>query len=250
MKQRYELVNDKSNKFWEAEIYGDAFNVYYGRIGNTGKTYAKNFHSPAEASAEYKNLILEKLVKGYKPAPSTVQTLLAQSERESSAAVLSADVGKHIGNTAKDLCAWLTCCIQNGMSPERFFGIWDKLTDEDENLYETLGRTREGDYWLERFSFYDDIDIFYKESVKKTADRFITFDHNSYVDIVAMRGDPGARAIEVCVLGEKNCRSDTGEWYIKWPQELGPGAAIEYLWEGASPSAIAELRDGKEIIVK
>ena len=38
---RYELVDDKSAKFWEVKVTGAEVTVTYGRIGSKGQTKAK-----------------------------------------------------------------------------------------------------------------------------------------------------------------------------------------------------------------
>ncbi len=65
MKQRFELVDDKSSKFWEIEVGSDSFTVVYGKIGTAGTTQVKSFGSAEETEKAANKLIAEKTKKGY-----------------------------------------------------------------------------------------------------------------------------------------------------------------------------------------
>ncbi|WP_432345491.1 DUF4132 domain-containing protein [Shinella yambaruensis] len=66
--ERYELVEGKSSKFWEAAVEGNRLTVRFGRIGTQGQTKEKDFDSAEDAEKEKKKLVKEKTGKGYVPA--------------------------------------------------------------------------------------------------------------------------------------------------------------------------------------
>jgi len=63
---RYELVDGKSNKFWEITLNGNSFSTTYGRIGTDGQTTLKEYDSPDKAQKEHDKLVASKVKKGYK----------------------------------------------------------------------------------------------------------------------------------------------------------------------------------------
>lgn len=68
--RRFELVEGKSAKFWQAEARGTVFVVEYGRLGTAGQRKEKDFGNEAAAARELEKKINEKLREGY----SEVQT--------------------------------------------------------------------------------------------------------------------------------------------------------------------------------
>ncbi len=74
VKQRYELSEGKSNKFWEIELAGNSHTVNYGRIGTNGQTQIKEFANDAEAKKSHDKLISEKVKKGYQLVSSSDPT--------------------------------------------------------------------------------------------------------------------------------------------------------------------------------
>ena len=236
---RYEYRREASGKFWEPQVEGDSLTVRFGKIGTGGRTHTKAFPSPAEAAAEYRKLVCEKLVKGYKPTTKTVATLLDGAALvDNPTAIASLCIGEHVPDEiVADICGWATACIRHGMTPKQFDDVWNRLMEgEDENLSDTLGRTSaevselSSEFWLD-VTEWDEGELYelYTKAVENGGDRFIWFNNNAYIDIVAIRGDPGARAIEVCVLQEENCKDKTGKWLSEWPTEAGPGAPIAYV---------------------
>ena len=68
----FELINDKSAKFWEIIDYWNEdrknVQVRYGKIGTEGRTIRHYYHGPAKNGAGTKmvdKLVAEKLKKGY-----------------------------------------------------------------------------------------------------------------------------------------------------------------------------------------
>ena len=64
-KRYFELVDEKSNKFWEINVTGKKLTIRYGKIGTDGQTTLKELASSAEAEAQLEKLVLEKTKKGY-----------------------------------------------------------------------------------------------------------------------------------------------------------------------------------------
>jgi predicted DNA-binding WGR domain protein len=235
---RLEYKSESSNKFWEASVEGNTLTVCFGKIGTTGQTNTKKLSSIEKAEVEYRKIVCEKLAKGYKPTAKTVLALLESVAFEKSEAVCSAKMQEHTDReVANDLCQWLTACIQHGMSPVQFRRTWKKFEEEDEKLLEVFD-----EWWLEYQM--DDLSDFYAQAFEKGADRFVWHYQNAFVDLVACKGDPGVRAIKVCVLTEKYCKDQYGNWLIDWPQELGAGAPIAWIDHGG-----AILRDGRLVAV-
>lgn len=245
---RLEYRSESSSKFWEPRLDGNTLTVCFGKIGTAGQTNTKEFTSD-RTEIEYRKLVCEKLAKGYKP---TAETVLALVERampvQKPEAIASLYIGEHVPDeVVADICGWITACIHHGMTPKQFKNTWDKFMEGDEKLEEALGQTSaeisdlSSPFWLDVAELSELYEL-YAKAVKSGGDRFIWFDSNAYIDIVALRGDPGARAIEVCVLREENCKDDKGQWLQNWSDKLGPGAPI------ASMSCeYVTLRNGEKI---
>jgi predicted DNA-binding WGR domain protein/tetratricopeptide (TPR) repeat protein len=65
MRQKFIYQDDKSHKFWDIEITGTSFTVYYGKAGTQGQTQIKEHTSEAECKKAADKLIAEKTKKGY-----------------------------------------------------------------------------------------------------------------------------------------------------------------------------------------
>lgn len=63
--ERYELVEGRSAKFWEASVAGATLTVRFGRIGTQGQSKDKTFSDAAAAEREKDKLVREKTAKGY-----------------------------------------------------------------------------------------------------------------------------------------------------------------------------------------
>ena len=61
----FELVDDKSNKFWAISLDGVSYTARYGRIGSNGQSKTKEAASEAAAQAAVDKLIAQKTGKGY-----------------------------------------------------------------------------------------------------------------------------------------------------------------------------------------
>jgi len=62
---RFELSNEKSNKFWEIVWHDETFDVRYGRIGSQGQTNSKTFYDGETARRTAETTVRQKLAKGY-----------------------------------------------------------------------------------------------------------------------------------------------------------------------------------------
>jgi predicted DNA-binding WGR domain protein/tetratricopeptide (TPR) repeat protein len=74
MKQKFIYQDDKSHKFWDIEITGNSFTVYFGKAGTQGQTQTKDHASEAECKKAVEKLITEKTKKGYVPIVDNVTT--------------------------------------------------------------------------------------------------------------------------------------------------------------------------------
>lgn len=63
--RRFHFSEGTSNKFWEVKVDGEQQLVRYGKLGTAGQEKEKDFESAAEAKADTKKLIAEKVGKGY-----------------------------------------------------------------------------------------------------------------------------------------------------------------------------------------
>ena len=63
--RRFELIDEKSSKFWEISLAGDKFTVRYGKIGTDGQIQEKQFADASTAEKQHEKLITEKVGKGY-----------------------------------------------------------------------------------------------------------------------------------------------------------------------------------------
>ena len=95
--RRFELVDGKSNKFWEIDREGTSYTVRYGRIGTSGQTTNKSFGDEAAAQGAYEKVIKEKTGKGYvevgedaAPAPASAAAAPALASAAPAPALSSA----------------------------------------------------------------------------------------------------------------------------------------------------------------
>lgn len=105
--RRFEFVEGKSAKFWQAESSGATFIVEFGRLGTKGQRKEKDFPNEDAAKKELGKKIAEKLREGY----SEVATIGAD------AAVLDGAKGVQVASGKLEL-------------PTRFAELKEKPTDQ------------------------------------------------------------------------------------------------------------------------
>ena len=234
--------NEHSAKFWRATVDQERLMVIFGRIGTPGQSLNKSFPSEAHAVKAYHGLVCEKLAKGYKPTTATMQTLFATlSVIDKPEAIASLFVGEHITEPlADDFCSWLTCCLIHHMPARQFRRVWQRLMvdQDDDELTEALGMTGK-DCWPDCIGPGEgEVDDLYATAQAGHATHFLWYNNNCYLDIVALKGDPGAEAIERCVYGQ--------EYHERtFAPALGPGAPIAAMYDDE-----AVLRDGTRIMTR
>lgn len=122
-------------------------------------------------------------------------------ERSDSSKVIGAlYVGEHVQEITAHLAKWLTECLEKGIAPSDFKNMWERyLEDEHSSTDEVPGKSMTSDegeqYWEDHLEDLDEIPDLYSKAVRGKADRFTFFDNNSYMDIIAVRGNPQQRAI-------------------------------------------------------
>lgn len=63
--ERYEMTDEKSNKFWEAATDGNKFLVRFGKCGTKGQLQLKTFATAEKAAEEMEKMVRDKVSKGY-----------------------------------------------------------------------------------------------------------------------------------------------------------------------------------------
>lgn len=209
MMYRFEFKGGESFKFWEVGVDKNTLTTRWGKIGSDGQSVTKTFSSPQKAVTEQMKLVRQKLSEGYKP----MFDIEAPESTLPSVALYQTCIGEHIEDVAEDICSWLNCCLWSNVTPKTFAKIWDKLLEGgDEDFEESLCWTRGDDPedWFDHLTVEDDdIDKIYKKAFKGKAQRFITFNRDAYISIVAVIGMPKARDIAVLCLGGEE---GVGEW--------------------------------------
>ena len=61
----FELIDGKSQKFWEITVSGSDVTVRFGRIGSDGQSKTKSLGDEATATRHAEKLIAAKTGKGY-----------------------------------------------------------------------------------------------------------------------------------------------------------------------------------------
>jgi predicted DNA-binding WGR domain protein len=79
-KRRFELVDDKSRKFWEIWTAGAEVHTAYGRIGTAGQSTVKDEGSDAAAAKLAEKLVREKTKKGYVEVGAAPATKAAEAD--------------------------------------------------------------------------------------------------------------------------------------------------------------------------
>lgn len=248
---RLEFRTEKSNRFWESKMLEYSLVVCFGKIETDGQMHSKEYPSSTDVLAECRRRVCKMLAKGYKPTLKTVVELLDNAPPiEAPAAIASLCISYHhdvSGEIAHDICNWMTACICYAMMPKQFASIWNKLLEGNEELNEALGKSSvkvpdgESPFWLDKTDWSEGgLDAFYAEAVKNNADRFIWYDSDGYIYIVALRGDPGARAIKAYIPPDEETHQDTKK-DSDWLDRSGPGTPISHM-----SCDIVFFRDGRK----
>src|SRR6516162_3038535 len=88
----FTFSDQKSHKFWNIELKGNAFTVTYGRQGTAGQTQTKQFPDAARAQKEHDKLVKDKLAKGYaETSPKTASPATPMREALEAALVANPD---------------------------------------------------------------------------------------------------------------------------------------------------------------
>ncbi len=238
---RFEYRSKSCERFWEPGISGRTLSLRYGTLGCHGKTRTRSFPSALQAREARGRRICEKLAVGYKPSHETsLELLRSLKTAHEPLAISSCPIGERVPEQViYDICDWMTACIRYGMTPKQFAGVLDRLiAGTDHEFSDALGRTGT-DLWIEPADI-SHLAALYAKAVEYHGQKFIWFDNDSCVSVVALRGDPGARSIEICVLDRKDW-TESG-----WPSEVGLGNLVvsmtrntARLWDGRSFAAIA-----------
>ena len=64
--RHFELISEKSSKFWEITLSGTEHTVRFGRLGTQGQKKTKTFIHAIDAQRDYERLIRSKQGKGYR----------------------------------------------------------------------------------------------------------------------------------------------------------------------------------------
>jgi|GEM_PF-6295091 len=226
-------------KFWEPEVKGSSFAVNFGRSGTKGQSRQKEFSNEEEAANFKLKMVREKLLKGYIPTKETVNSLLENVSPVDNPQVVGRLMeGEHTEKQVETLVRWLTGCIFAKISPEDFEKAWDRRGDEDD-FFDWLYPDDDGSQIEDFFGISD----FYREALEKGADRFIFVDDNAFIDILALKGDPGAKAIMSDFFEERE--NDEEVAYIGLFPEVGPNSPISQLDLGAG-WAVVTLRGNEQ----
>lgn len=132
-------------------------------------------------------------------------------------------LGEHVKEIAEDICKWLMENINQKISPSIFKRRWSYFWWESEYPRTktipgiTLVNNKEL-YWRDELNpdDPDHLPKFYKMAYKEQATKFILFNNNCYIDIVAIKGKPLPEAIAIFVLGAENALPFTEQDSIEY----------------------------------
>ncbi|MVT08407.1 WGR domain-containing protein [Chitinophaga tropicalis] len=162
MRTRFIYQDGKSHKFWDIEIAGSQFTVYYGKAGTQGQIQTKEFTSEEECRKAAEKLIAEKTKKGYSPiseegGPETVSPEAAAPEPVTSKTDGSA-LPQHLFG---DLLA-----LAQHLADGKYEGELETVPVTDENIEEMEAAAgfqmpeEYVDFWLEKGSLFFSKDDF------------------------------------------------------------------------------------------
>lgn len=222
----FECKKEGFDKFWEPRLEGNKLSMSFGKIGTKGRQRLKEFSASELAEKEFRKVVCEKLAEGYIPTDQTISAVLDQAKPQNPEALAIFFESEYMSDEeADDFYRWLTACVQFGMSSSQFKKAWRKIEESDEDAIRGLE------------SDFNEMTKMYEMAVQKGADRFAWFNDNAVINMVALRGDPGAKAIE-------NLVTDIDVNKFDWPEEFGPNKPIKSL---GVPSYRGSLRTGEKI---
>lgn len=219
---------DESAKFWRIAIHETTIHVQFGILGTQGQSRNTVFVSDIKAQQAYRMRICSKLIIGYKPDLAIITRLLnAQPPPPFPEVIAAIYVAEMLPDEMiTDLCAWMTCCLMHGMAVRQFERVWNRLFEDQDNelLNEALGRT-EDSYWVDHMGVgVWEVPSVYARAVHEEGTQFLWYNNNGDYMLIALRGDPGAEAIERVVY-EDHFDDEDAQAFRAHPV-LGPGAPI------------------------
>jgi predicted DNA-binding WGR domain protein len=90
--RRFELVEGKSAKFWQADVSETIFVVEFGRLGTAGQRKEKDFGNEAAARKELEKKIAEKLREGYSEVSADAAAAVPKGAKGAEAASAKLDL--------------------------------------------------------------------------------------------------------------------------------------------------------------
>ena len=121
--RRFELVDDKSAKFWEITQEGAEYTVCFGKIGTKGQAKTKTLASQDAAIVEVAKLIKEKTSKGY----VEVGESLLERHRHTARVISDIEV---ISQSFKDKDVNQSLAILRKKGVEKLIIKWDACNDD------------------------------------------------------------------------------------------------------------------------
>ncbi|PSL26368.1 WGR domain-containing protein [Chitinophaga ginsengisoli] len=157
MRIKFIYQDGKSDKFWDIEITGDQFTVYYGKTGTQGQTQTKEYASEEECRKAAEKLIAEKVKKGYSQVvegvndePVSIQASISDTASDTPP--------KHLFEDLLTLAQYLA----DGKYPGELETV--DVTDENIEEMETAAGFQMPeeyvDFWLEKGSLFFSKDDF------------------------------------------------------------------------------------------
>ena len=210
LRLEYVSESENSRKFWMPRVENRKLMVVFGRIGTAGQSHKKTFPSQKRAEQEYRKLVCEKLAKGYKPSVASRRVFTDSAKNVSNPMVvcteeLSAGICKEVLN---DICAWLTACAHHRMSWKQFWKVIEKFNDvNNDDFIETFGKIHakisddESEYWEDNISIA--CLCMYRDAMKGGADRFVWVNIDGEYALIALKGDPGLKAVRLAYFEGK-----------------------------------------------
>ena len=140
MRRRFIYQDGQSNKFWDIEITGNRFIVYFGKAGTQGQTQTKEYTSEEECRKAAEKLIAEKTRKGY-------TELAAEANTEPSGFTIP----PHLYN---DLLAAAAYLEENAPQEREVVAVSEENIEEMETTAGFQMPEAFVDFWLEKGSLF------------------------------------------------------------------------------------------------